>query len=1151
MSGSIWQQRGFLAYLVVAFLNAFTDLGHKIIIQNALFKFYDGTELRVYTAIIQAMILLPFVLTFTPAGWLSDRFPKHLVIRYCALAAVPITGLITLCYGLGAFWPAFVLTFVLALQSALYSPAKFGYIRELLGKEKLAPGNAAVNAISLGAILAGTLAYTLLFEGLLDPNYASLGDILQSVQVVGFLLVAGTTLEFLLSLRLPLRAPQQRPEKLRWQPYVRMRYLRDNLAKATRHEAIWLSIIGLSIFFAINQVVLANFGAHLKEAIGETDTRVANGLMALGGIGVIVGSIMAGRVSRNYIETGLIPFAAMGMAASLFLLPLLESRLTLALLFTAFGIFGGLLVVPFNSLIQYYARDGEIGTVLAGRNFVENIFMLLFLFASAALAFVAIRNASIFIGLGFVALVGFGYALWKIPQAFVRYVAGLFVARGYRVQVMGLDNLPVRGGVLLLGNHVSWLDWAMLQIACPRPIRFVMERNYYERWYLRWFLDLFGVIPITRGGSARALDSMRNALTNGEVVALFPEGHLTHSGHLSTFRTGFERAVGETGAVIVPFYLRGLWGSRFSYASRRFREASRDGAARTITVGFGTPLPESASAIEVKQAVLETAIHTWFDYVGRQVPIAASFVRTAKARGNQLAVMEAAAQLSYRQLLAAVLAFRGRLKKRFAGQQRVGLLLPSSSGAVIANLASLMLGRTVVNLNYTAPGETVAECARRAGIRTVLTSTQFLQRLDQRGFDAAPLEEVAELVPLEEIRATLSRSALLARFIQGMLLPTRLIELLYCKRVALDDTAAILFSSGSEGTPKGVELTHANIIGNLKQIASVLNPTDEDVILNALPVFHAFGLTVTTFLPLVEGIPMVCQPDPTDAKAVARLVARYRVTILLGTSTFLRLYLRSKQVHPVMFESLRVVVAGAEKLSPDVRSGFRDKFGKEIFEGYGTTETTPVACVNLPDTLVNSDSGLVQTGHKPGTVGLPLPGARIRIVDPETLQELPVGEAGLVLIGGTQIMKGYLDDPQRTAEAIVEQDGVRWYKSGDKGRLDEDGFLTIVDRYSRFAKVGGEMVSLGAVESRIVEVLGEEADIAAVAVPDTAKGEQIALLLAGGVDDDSAKTAITGALPPLMQPKHYVRVAEIPKLGSGKTDLAAAKALARDELGRE
>jgi acyl-[acyl-carrier-protein]-phospholipid O-acyltransferase/long-chain-fatty-acid--[acyl-carrier-protein] ligase len=365
------------------------------------------------------------------------------------------------------------------------------------------------------------------------------------------------------------------------------------------------------------------------------------------------------------------------------------------------------------------------------------------------------------------------------------------------------------------------------------------------------------------------------------------------------------------------------------------------------------------------------------------------------------------------------------------------------------------------------------------------------------------------------------------------------------KAVAPEETAAILFSSGSEGAPKGIELTHRNIMANVRQTADVLNTTAEDVVLANLPLFHAFGLTATTFLPLLEGIPMVCHPDPTDALGCAKAIARHRATFLCSTSTFLRLYSRNQRIHPMMLASLRLVVAGAERLSPDVREAFALKFGKSIYEGYGATETTPVASCNLPDSL-DTEDWRVQIGNKAGTVGMPLPGTSFRIVDPVSLQTLAPGQEGLILIGGVQVMKGYLKAPEKTADAIVECDGQRWYKTGDKGRQDTDGFLTIVDRYSRFAKLGGEMISLTQVEEQVRAVLAApELELVAVNLPDPKKGERIVLLIAAELDPEGLRKGLLAAgLNPLSIPAEIRSVAQVPKLGSGKTDFAGAKKLA-------
>ena len=323
-----------------------------------------------------------------------------------------------------------------------------------------------------------------------------------------------------------------------------------------------------------------------------------------------------------------------------------------------------------------------------------------------------------------------------------------------------------------------------------------------------------------------------------------------------------------------------------------------------------------------------------------------------------------------------------------------------------------------------------------------------------------------------------------------------------------------------------------------------------DVMLGLLPLFHAFGFSITAMMCVMEGLPVATCPDPTDIKTIGRICAEFKVSIMVSTGTFLRMWGSSRHIHPLMFSHLRAIYAGAEKIRPDVRELYRSKFKCEIFEGFGTTETTPVAAVNASDALMD-DYRTVQVGNKPGTVGQPLPGTQFRIVDPDTMEELPVGEDGLILIGGTQIMKGYLKDPERTAQALVELNGHRWYKTGDKGHVDEDGYLTIVDRYSRFAKLGGEMVSLGSVDFKISECsLFDEIDHFAVAVPDGSKGEKIVLVYAGEKSEDEVKDMLKQVgLPPLMLPGAVVKVDVLPKLGSGKSDVQTGKKIAMERLG--
>jgi len=1139
----LFKIRGFLPYIIVVFLNAFVDLGHKIIIQNTIFKIYDGQEQIILTAIVNALILLPFVLVMTPSGFCSDKFPKNKVIRFSAWVAVVVTLFITLFYYLGWFWPAFALTFILALQSAFYSPAKYGYIKELVGKENLAGANGMVQATTTIAILAGIFLFSIMFEQYLsNTTIDGASSILQNIAPIGWGLVLFSLMELCLAYAIPQTQAVDESMKFDMGAYTSGRYAKSYMSAVFDREIIFLSIVGLSIFWAISQVMLATFPAYAKEAMGISNVVVIQGTMACAGFGIMLGSIIAGRISRSHIETGMIPIGSTGIAICLLILPYLNNVYLQAINFFAWGVFGGFLLIPLNAMIQFHAEEDELGRILAANNLIQNAVMLVFLGLTVVFAFYGIGSLGLFTILFVVAVGGTIYTVYRLPQSMIRLIISYVIGNRYRLQVLGLKNMPETGGVLMLGNHISWIDWAIVQMASPRPIRFVMIRNLYERWYLKWFLNIFNVIPISTGASRTALQKVHDSLNNGDVVCLFPEGTISRTGQLSKFQHGYEKAAENANAVILPFYLRGLWGSWFSRSSEKLKDLRKTGTKHDIIVSFGEQLPIETSAQDLKRRIFELSIDSWERYTEQLPTIGPAFIETAKCNGEELVIADSImGTLTGHKFLTGVICF-SRLIRKYSPEQNVGILLPTSIAGSMINMAAILQGKTVVNMNFTANLEALQSSVTKAGIKSIYTSRKFIEKLAKKSVDLGDAFPNSQLIYMEDLKPRINKITSLRTLICVVVFPASLLKLFYCKKVSINSPAAILFSSGSEGMPKGVVLSHRNIMANLKQIADMLNIQDTDVVMASLPLFHAFGLTVTTFMPLIEGIPMICHPDPTDTVNISKAIAKYRATFMCSTSTFLRLYTKNKRIHPLMLESLRIIVAGAEKLSPDVRDAFKLKFNKDIYEGYGATETTPVVSVNIPDAL-DVNYWQVQFGNKQGTVGLPLPGSSFRIVDPATLDDLKVGEDGLILIGGSQVMLGYLDDEEKTSEVITIIDGKRWYKTGDKGHLDEDGFLTIVDRYSRFAKLGGEMVSLTAVEESIRDSLEQpELELVAVNLPDEKKGEKVALMITKDIQlADIKKAMLDAGVNPLMIPSDLKIVDEIPALGSGKTDVKLAK----------
>ncbi|MDC3345249.1 AMP-binding protein [Candidatus Pseudothioglobus singularis] len=536
-----------------------------------------------------------------------------------------------------------------------------------------------------------------------------------------------------------------------------------------------------------------------------------------------------------------------------------------------------------------------------------------------------------------------------------------------------------------------------------------------------------------------------------------------------------------------------------------------------------------------------TSFADWQQYPSTLDPIHLSWLKNAKKSKTAFAVADIeGVEISHKKFLTGVLLFSRKIEA-YSPEQNVGLLLPSSGGGAIASMAILSLGKTIVNLNFTAGKKALQSAAQLAEVKHIYTSRKFIDKMQERGIDLESFFPDSKLLMLEDIKQEISTLSRIGTLLKAIFLPASMLQKSYFKNVSMNDTATILFSSGSEGSPKGVELSHRNIAANAKQAAIELGAVESDVIMSTLPTFHAFGFTITTLMPLSEGIPIVCHADPKDVTTIASGIQKYSGTILVGTPTFLRMYTINKKVKSESMQSLRLVVAGAEKLRAEVKDGFESKFNLPVYEGYGTTETSPGASVNLPDINVP-----YKLRNRPGTVGKAFSGTEFRIVDPDSLEPIPTGEDGLILIGGPQIMKGYLKMPEKTAEVIELIDGFRWYRTGDKGHLDKDGFLTIVDRYSRFAKIGGEMISLTTVEEEILDALNtKDLEIAATCLPDQRKGEKIVLLATNNLDESHFKKLLTDAkVNPLYHPAQVILVDEIPKLGSGKTDFGETKKIA-------
>ena len=1148
-----------IAFLFVVFCNAFVDVTHKVLLQNIAFKVFDGSTQVVWISIINSLIIIPFILLFTLSGFLSDKYDKKNILVYGAVSSFLLSILMIISYLSGNFYFAMGSLVLLAIQSAVYSPAKFGIIIDIYGRKNLASGNAFLQAISMMAILFSIASASIVFEIFYNNNnlqtLTTKEELLSAILPLTYYIVPFAFLEMLVSFlflkNINTSYNKNKDLTLNKKELFQGKLLQNNMKILTSNNAIFLSVIGLSVFWGISQSTMAVFPSFAKMYLGISDVSIINGVIGASGIGIAIGSIMYSKISKYYIEVGTIPLAAFGMALTLYISTLVASPILLAIIFLFFGFFGGMFIVPLNALIQFNAKKKVLGTILAGNNWFHSVSMFLMLGMTTIVSYYGFDPLKTIYLILLITLAGTMYTIYQLPQSLILLFLKTIVGMKYKLEVNGITNIPQTGGVLLLGNHISWIDWAVVLMAVPKEVRFVMDKTIYSKWYIKWIFRMFNAIPISNASSKTTIKIIAKQLDEGNIVVIFPEGSITRNGHLGEFKKGFEKILQltNTDVKVVPFYIRGLWESMFSRANQKFKKSNR---TNSVTISFARYMKkENANIISVKKQIINLSTKSWQEHIKNLKPLNETiFNRLKELKNNMIFTDSTGLELSGHKFLTASIVFKNLLKKQIENQN-VGILLPSSTAGAFINYSVLLMGKTAVNLNYTSQIETLKYCISKAQIKSIITSRKFIEKLELRGIDLKEAFEDVELIYLEDLRQNISKAKSLSVFLSVKILPSFLSKLIYLTKTKKDDTVLILFSSGSEGTPKGIELSGDNILGNAQQIANIINVNDEDIILGSLPLFHAFGIVVTTYLPLIEGIRCVAHPDPTDGLAIAKLISSYKVTIMCGTSTFFRLYTKNQKIHSLMFESLRLVVSGAEKLREDVRIEFKKRFAKDILEGFGTTETSPVATCNLPDVL--SPDFSIQKGQKAGTVGMAIPGTTIKVVDPVTFKELKVNEEGMILISGIQVMKSYLDDEDRTKKALKVINAKTYYITGDKGKLDEDGFLTIVDRYSRFAKIGGEMISLGAIEeliSKFIESTDNLIDFLVTSLEDEKKGEKIILLISNANKEfiqELKEKILKNFDNKLMIPSEIKIVEEIPKLGSGKKDFAKAKYLASQE----
>jgi acyl-[acyl-carrier-protein]-phospholipid O-acyltransferase/long-chain-fatty-acid--[acyl-carrier-protein] ligase len=1147
-------RRSFWALIVTQFQGAFS----LNVLRYLLTFMVLGTALSqnrsdALVSLITFLFFVPLVLFSMTGGFLADRFSKRQVT--VATKLIEIVAMLVAIFALSSsqqqhlgqvldVWqhPRLLLTdfplpllvlFIVATEAALFGPSKYGLLPELLPEKWLSWGNGIIElgtflAIISGAMAAGWLAQ--IFHG----REWQVGILLSGLSVLG-----------LLCSLLIRKVPGAAPEKKFRVNFVAGLWEQIQLMRPDR--TLWLSVVGNTYFWMLGTLFLQTVLTYGDQVLHLSSSRIAL-LDAALALGIGVGSLLAGYLSGNKIEYGLMPLGAFGMTVMSALVGAVpHSFASAATVLAGLGIFGGFFAVPVNALIQHRPAADKKGGIIAAANLLS--------FIAGAVAsglyfllthYLHLDPRGVFLAGAAITLAGTVYVLYLLPDWFLRLLLFFLTHTLYRIKVLGRDNIPEKGGALFVCNHMSFVDVLLLMASTDRPIRFLMIQSMYDMPLLKPFARMMKAIPISSElrprDMIRSLRTASDAIRDGEIVCIFAEGQITRTGQMLPFRRGMERIIKGIEAPIVPVNLHGVWGSIFSFERNRFIWKLPRRVPYPVTVSFGKWLPPTASPTEVRQAVQDLQSEAFAADCNPKLTLDRMFVRTARRYFWRFNMADGRVpRMRFAGSLVKAVFVARRMKPFWKDQQMVGILLPPSVGGALVNYAASLLGYVPVNLNYTASNEVIASCGRQCNLQTTVTSKAFLERFPK-------IEVPGRRLLLEEVLEKPRPGEKLSAFFLAWTLPFALLKAALGGKICTDqDLATVIFSSGSTGDPKGVMLTHRNISMNIRQMTQVFMLGGKDKVLGILPFFHSFGFTVGLWLPAVHGVGVVFHPNPLDATSISELVSRYTVTFLIATPTFLQAYMR--RCSPEHFGSLQYVLVGAEKLPERTALAFEDIFGIRPLEGYGCTECAPVVAVNSRDFRA---PGFRQVAGRRGTIGHPLPGISVRIVDPESREPVPLNQPGMLLVKGPNIMKGYLGRPDKTAEVL--QDG--WYTTGDIATMEEDGFLRITDRLSRFSKIGGEMVPHIKIEEKLNELAGATEQVFSVsAVPDEKKGERIIVLHT--LSEEELAPVLAGLsesdLPALWKPKRdqFFHVDALPYLGTGKLDLRALKAKATELAGKE
>ncbi len=1135
----------FLPYFATQFLGALNDNLFK----NAaafliIFQLADGADGsgQILVNIATGLFILPFFLFSAMAGNLADRMSKTKLMRLVKSMEIPIMGLAA--YGFYSDSVTVLLTtlFLMGTQSSFFGPVKYSALPELTKSDELLNANALVEGGTFLAILAGTIAGGLLIQGDAGRELVSAALLIcAALGLAASWLIPSTAAP---TKNTPVTDGQEQFKK----PALFFGQTASVLRHAAENRPVFLSILGISWFWAVGATYLTQFLGLTKNIIGGDET-VVTLLLATFTIGIAGGSLLCSKLLKGEVSAKYVPFGALGLAifsldlayaassvsppevsytAQSFFLDWHNWRFLIDL--TLLAMFGGLFVVPLYTILQSRSDDAHRSRNIAANNIMNALFIVVAALLAAGAIAIGASVIEIFVAIAIGSTIAAVYICKLLPQELFKTSAAAILRVLFKVKVRDVENLQKVGDkAVIVANHVSYLDGLLLAAFLPGQLVFAIDTEQAKKWWVRIFLSLVEAFPMDPT-NPMATKSLIKEVAKGKRCVIFPEGRLTQTGALMKIYEGPGMIADKADAPIIPIRLDGVQHSRLTYLKGKMRQRWFPQITLTVLEPREFHGDEGLTGRQrrknVAQKLYDVMSGMMFETSDTPQTLFDAFLDARHAHGRKSEILRDVEQkpFSYNALLTASLAVGRALEKHTPREVPLGLLLPNTVGSVITLLGLTGTGRIPAMLNFTAGPASIRAAIRAADIKQVITSRRFIE-LGKLTALEEDLASQVELIYLEDIRdrmTTFDRlSALLRRPFAGALHRRR--------EIAPDDTAVILFTSGSEGLPKGVALSHRNIVSNCRQVASVLDFNPVDKVFNPLPLFHSFGLTGGLILPLLSGVPSFLYPSPLHFKVIPEMVYHSNATILFATDTFLQAYAKADSYD---FYSLRYVFAGAERVKEETRRIWSERFGIRIFEGYGATECAPVLAVNTP------------MHFKTGTVGRLLPGIDSRL---EEVPGLDDPDAGRLFVRGPNVMRGYLkaDKP-----AVLQPLETGWYDTGDICKLDENGFVTIAGRAKRFAKIGGEMVSLTAVEALAAELWPDEQHVAA-ALPDPKKGEQIVLLTTREqpVPAELHAHGKTRGWAEIQLPKLLHQISEIPLLGSGKTDYGAVTDTAKERLG--